>query len=203
MQVQITTQIPHPGPKPGSQRAQDLELAGRLCAGDESAYDELVGLYHRRVFAFALKRLGDATEAEDVAQDTFLQLYRSIQKYEGRSSLLTWIFGIAHHEVCNRFRRQRLETVPLEDQERELVAPMPGLESTIDALRRLDRCHEVLQGKVSPAQRRVFELRYWGARSIEYIAEETGKSPGAVRIGLLRTRRTLAEQALEAQRLAS
>ena len=202
MQVQTESErIETKGPR--RSRAEDDALTERLRSGEDAAYDELIALYHRRVFAFALKRIGDPTEAEDVAQDTFLQVYRSIQKFQGRSSLLTWIFGIAHHEICNRFRRQRLETVPLEDQERELVASQPAPDATIDAARRLSRCQEVLEGKVSPSQRRVFELRYWAARSIETIAEETGKSPGAVRIGLLRTRRTLVDHAPEVMRLAS
>ncbi len=68
-------------------RESDQELAQRLVAGDDDAFQELDRLYRRRVFAFALKRLRDATEAEDVAQDVFLQVFRCIAKFEGRSSL--------------------------------------------------------------------------------------------------------------------
>ena len=78
------------------------------------------------MLAFAQKRLADATEAEDVAQDVFLALFRSIDRYEGRSSLLTWIFGIAHHEVCNRFRRRSVEAM---------------VRATVDAFGRLDIAH--------------------------------------------------------------
>jgi RNA polymerase sigma-70 factor (ECF subfamily) len=59
-------------------------LVIRLRAGDEPAYAELYRHMHSRVFGFALRRLGDPTEAEDVAQDVFLQVYRSIGQYEGR-----------------------------------------------------------------------------------------------------------------------
>jgi RNA polymerase sigma-70 factor (ECF subfamily) len=88
---------------PFSRCAQDDALVIRLRAGDEQAYAELYRRVHPWVFGFALRRLGDPTEAEDVAQDVFLQVYRSIERYEGRSSLLSWIFGIARHRTLSRF----------------------------------------------------------------------------------------------------
>lgn len=181
-----------PGPRPSD---RDAALVARIRSGDEAAFAELHRLYHPRVFAFALKRMGDPAEAEDVAQDVFLQVFRSLGRYQGRSSLLTWIFGIAHHETCNRFRRKRLDAVPLDDEARHVAAPQPSPDGVVDAVRTLGRCVDVLDREVSPAQRRVFELRYWDARSVEEIARDTGKSPGAVRVGLLRTRRALASAA--------
>jgi RNA polymerase sigma-70 factor (ECF subfamily) len=184
-----------------SARAQDEALAARLRKRDEQAYAELHRLYYRRVIAFAQKRLHDATEAEDVAQDVFLQIHRSIERYQGRSSLLTWIFGIAHHEVCNRFRRRSVEIGSFEDEASEVAAPTPSVEAVIDASRALRRCAETLELSVSPAQRRIFALRYGGARSVDAIARETGRSPGAVRIGLLRSRRALDARAPEVEQL--
>jgi RNA polymerase sigma-70 factor (ECF subfamily) len=188
-------------PDRASARAQDEALVARLRARDEQAYAELHRLYHRRVFAYAQKRLRDATEAEDVVQDVFLQLYRSIERYQGRSSLLTWIFGIAHHEVCNRFRRGSLATGSFEDEAGEVAAAGPSVETVIDASRALRRCSETLERSVSPAQRRIFALRYGGAQSVDAIARETGRSPGAVRIGLLRSRRALDAWAPEVEQL--
>ena len=185
----------HPDHDGSSARARDVALAARVRRGDQAAFAELYRLYHRRVLAFAHKRIGDATEAEDVAQDVFLQLHRSIARYEGRSSLLTWIFGIAHHEVCNRFRRRSVETVGFEDEAHEVESDAPTPDEVVDAQRALRRCAETLERNVSPAQRKIFALRYAGARSVAEIASETGRSAGAVRIGLLRSRRALDEQA--------
>ena len=191
----------HPDHDGSSARNRDVALAARVRRGDGQAFAELHRLYHRRVIAFAYKRLGDATEAEDVAQDVFLQLYRSIARYEGRSSLLTWIFGIAHHEVCNRFRRRSVETVGFEDEAYEVAAATPTPDEVIDAQRALRRCAETLERNVSPAQCKIFALRYAGARSVAAIASETGRSAGAVRIGLLRSRRALDEQVAEVEEL--
>ena len=184
-----------------SARAHDMALAGRIRRGDQNAFAELHRLYHRRVLAFAQKRLGDAAEAEDVAQDVFLALFRSIDRYEGRSSLLTWIFGIAHHEVCNRFRRRSVETTAFGDEAHAIAAPTPSADEVVDAARVLRRCEETLERTVSPAQRKIFALRYGEARSVESIAHETGRSAGAVRIGLLRSRRALDAQVAEVEEL--
>jgi RNA polymerase sigma-70 factor, ECF subfamily len=191
----------HPEHDGSSARARDIALAARVRRGDQAAFAELHRLYHRRVLAFAHKRIGDASEAEDVAQDVFLQLYRSIARYEGRSSLLTWIFGIAHHEVCNRFRRRSVATVAFADETCDVASETPSAEEVIDAQRALRRCAETLERNVSPAQRKIFALRYAGARSVAEIASETGRSAGAVRIGLLRSRRALDEQVSEVEEL--
>ncbi|HKA16575.1 MAG TPA: RNA polymerase sigma factor [Myxococcota bacterium] len=154
--------------------------------------EELYRRYHGRVIAFARKRLADATEAEDVAQDVFLQVHRSIDRYEGRSSVLTWIFGIAHHEVCDRFRRRAPEPVPLDGAADEIAAAEPPPDRVIDASRALHRCGVTLARRASSAQYRIFAMRYAESRSIEAIARDTGRTSPAVRIALLRARRAIA-----------
>lgn len=180
-----------------SRCAQDDALVIRLRAGDEQAYAELYRRVHPRVFGFALRRLGDPTEAEDVAQDVFLQVYRSIERYEGRSSLLSWIFGIARHTTLNRFSHRSPEMTPL-DEARGLAAPVASIEDSIDASRIWERCIRFLQCNVSATARHIFHLRYSHGRSVEAIARETGKSAGAVKVGLMRTRRILGALALGA-----
>jgi RNA polymerase sigma-70 factor, ECF subfamily len=178
-------------------RAQDDALVIRLRAGDEQAYTELYRRVHPSVFGYALRRLRDPTEAEDVAQDVFLQVYRSIERYEGRSSLLSWIFGIARHATLNRFSHRYSVMTPL-DEARGLAAPVASIEDSIDASRIWKRCNHFLQRNVSATARHIFYLRYFHGRSIEAIARETGKGTGAVKVGLLRTRRTLSALALSA-----
>ena len=173
-----------------SRCAQDDALVIRLRAGDEQAYVELYRRVHPRVFRFALRRLGDPTEAEDVAQDVFLQVYRSIDRYEGRSSLLSWIFGIARHTTLSRFSHRSPEMTSL-DEARGLAAPVASIEDSIDASRIWERCTRFLQRNVSASARQIFHLRYSHGRSVAAIARETGKSAGAVKVGLMRTRRIL------------
>ncbi len=85
-------------------RVRDQETVRRVLAGEQDAFSEVYNAYFRRIYAFTLRRVGDPVEAEDLTQETFVQLYRSLDSYEGRSSLLTWTFGIAQI-VCSRYFR--------------------------------------------------------------------------------------------------
>lgn len=182
-----------------SRCAQDDALVIRLRAGDEQAYAELYRRVHPRLFGFALRRLGDPTEAEDVAHDVFLQVYRSIERYEGRSSLLCWIFGIARHTTLSRFAHRSPVMAPL-DEASGVAAPFASIENRIDASGLWQRCTRFLQRNVSATARHIFDLRYSHGHSVAAIARETGKSAGAVKVSLMRTRRVLGTLALGAER---
>jgi RNA polymerase sigma factor (sigma-70 family) len=105
-----------------------------------------------RVYAFILKRVGDPAEAEDLTQETFVQLYRSFGSYEGRSSLLTWTFGIAHN-VCSHYFRHcsRWMVGPKDARELEDHPSDAAIESRLDATHVLERCDEVLEAGRRPA----------------------------------------------------
>ena len=169
----------------------------RLRAGDEQAYAELYRRVHPGVFGFALRRLGDPAEAEDVAQEVFLRVYRSIERFEGRSSLPCWIFGIARHATLRSFSQRSLEMAQL-DEAIGLCAPVAAIEDSIDASRIWERCTRFLQRNVSETAHQIFHLRYSHGRSVAAIARETGKSATAVKVSLMRTRRALGTFALGA-----
>ncbi|MGH0035183.1 MAG: RNA polymerase sigma factor [Myxococcota bacterium] len=176
----------------GTAYETEQELVAGVIAGHEGAFDTLYGRYRDRIYRFSVKRLRDAAEAEDVTQEVFLQVHRCLPSFEGRSSLLTWMFGIAHNQVCRRFRRQRPPMVSMDDSPSfELPAAEVSADRRIDAARILDRCQEVLEEEVSATQRMVFHLRYAENRSTRDIAEKLGKSNQAVKIGLFRSRRAL------------
>ena len=174
-------------------RERDMELVARVAAGDEDAFAEIYELYSPRVFGFCLKRVGDRAEAEDLAQETFVQLYRSLGSFEGRSSLLTWTFGIAHN-VCFRYFRHCSRWMVGGKNARELTErPSPATtERRIDAARVLERCDEVLEKTRRPAHQEIFHLRYGERKSIRSIAEQVGKSNEAVKVSLRRSRVALA-----------
>jgi RNA polymerase sigma-70 factor (ECF subfamily) len=173
-------------------RAEDRAVVERMQAGDREAFGEIYQLYARRVYAFALRRLRDPDEAEDICQDVFVEVARSIRSFQGRSALGTWILGIAFHEVCNRRRRFRRQPVSLDAQDGEAPAALEApLDQRVDAVRTLARCAEVLGREIGPAHREMFELQLGGAADVATIAEAVGKSRQAVKISLFRTRRQL------------
>ena len=85
--------------------ASDAELVTEIRAGRREHFDLLYETYFPRVFRFAVKRLGDPGEAEDVTQEVFVTVFRCLASYGGNSSLLVWIFGITRNKVNRRLRR--------------------------------------------------------------------------------------------------
>jgi RNA polymerase sigma-70 factor (ECF subfamily) len=176
-------------------KPEDWDVVRRMQTGEREAFGEVYEQYARRVYAFALRRVRDAHEAEDVCQDVFVEVARSIRSFQGRSTLSTWILGIAHHEVCNRQRRWSRRALSLEAQpEPASEADETPLDRRVDALRMLARCVEVLGRDIGEAQREMFELQLGGARDMAAIADAVGKSRQAVKIGLFRTRRQLSDR---------
>jgi len=175
-------------------RERDRERVARVLAGDPDAFAEIYDSSFRRVLAFVRKRVADPAEAEDLTQETFVQLYRSLESFEGRSSLLTWTFGIAHH-VCSRYYRHcsRWMVGPRGASLAEETPVEAMIERRIDASRALARCDEVLRSSRRPDHREIFRLHYGQRKSIRTIASEVGKSSEAVKVSLRRSRAALTE----------
>ena len=179
-------------PAVAERRRQDQSLVREILAGDAAAFSQLHELYHHRLYRFAVKRLGDATEAEDVVQDVFLEVHKCLGSWEGRSSLLTWMFGIAHHQLCRRFRKKAPVGIPMKQLEAQPpVAPEAPSDRRVEAARVLEVCADALDEDVSEAQREIFDLYYGEGQPTKAIAEELGKSNQAVKISLFRTRRAM------------
>jgi RNA polymerase sigma-70 factor (ECF subfamily) len=186
-------------PATAERRREDHELVNAILAGESGAFERLYALYGNRIQRFAIKRLGDPTEAEDVVQDVFLEVHRCLNRWEGRSALLTWMFGIAHHQICRRFRKKTPISVDLDQLEAAPpVADDAPSEERLDAHRILEVCADALDEDVAPAHREIFDLYYGESQATRAIAEEVGKSTQAVKISLFRTRRAM-EARLEAQ----
>ena len=177
-----------------SDRAPDAEAVKRVLEGDQGAFGEIYNAYFGRIFAYTLKRVGDLNEAEDLTQETFTQLYRSLNSYQGRSSLLTWTFGIARN-VCSRYFRHRSRWMvglradfALDERPVESTS-----EQRVDAVRVLDHCERVLSSSRRPPHQEIFHLRYGESQSIRSIAGKVGKTNDAVKVSLRRSRAALAD----------
>jgi RNA polymerase sigma-70 factor (ECF subfamily) len=183
-------------PRPPGASERDRLLVARILEGSQEHFDELYESYFRRVFRFALKRLGDQAEAEDVTQEVFETIFRVLPSYRGDSSLLVWIFGITRNKVNRRFRgvRPRLESLD-EVGPDGFASDAAPTDAAVDARRMLDRCDEVVSQRLTPLQRRIFHLKHLRRQPIRSIAEALGKSEDAVKANLYRMRRVLADGA--------
>jgi RNA polymerase sigma-70 factor, ECF subfamily len=140
--------------------AEAIRLAQQ---GDAGAFERIYRLHSRRVYALCLRMVGNTAEAEDLAQDAFLQLFRKIGTFRGESAFSTWLHRLAVNVVLMKLRKKTLPETSLEETtdpddessgpRREIGAPDLLLTGSIDRVH-LDRAIEQLP----PGYRQVFVL---------------------------------------------
>ncbi len=172
-----------------------------LRRGDREAFAHLVETYSPLVYRLAMRMLRDPQEAEDVLQETFLNAFRAIGQFEGRSSLATWLYRIAANQALMRLRRPGPPTVSVDesaDDGADVPIPkelfdwccLPEEEfMTAEVRGQLDRAIQAL----SPALKAVFVLRDMEGLSTIETADSLGISEAAVKTRLLRARLQLRE----------
>lgn len=172
----------------------DSKLVEEILAGSVDHFNLLYEAYFSRVYRFALKRLRDPSEAEDVTQEVFMTVFKVLPSYRGDSALLVWIFGITRNTVNRRFRKPRpyLESIdaPFASQ---LAAESAPVDRLVEARRTLERCMTVVQEDLTPLQRRIFHLKHLRRQSIRSIAGALDKSEDAIKANLYRMRVSISE----------
>jgi RNA polymerase sigma-70 factor (ECF subfamily) len=172
----------------------DKELVDAILSGSREHFDLLYETYFPRVYRFALKRLRDTGEAEDVAQEVFMTLLTALPSYQGQSSLLVWIFGITRNKVNRRFRKPRPYLEPLESGGAlDVAGHEPSTEECVEARRMLGRCEEIIENDLTSLQRRIFHLKHLRQQPIRAIAAALGKSEDAIKANLYRMRRSISD----------
>jgi len=101
--------------------AEPADVVERAKQGDSEAFSALVRKYQRRVYATAFQILGNHSDADDVAQDTFVRAYRGLQTFDGRADFFTWLYRITVNTALNHLR-SRKRVAALWKDARELPA---------------------------------------------------------------------------------
>jgi RNA polymerase sigma-70 factor (ECF subfamily) len=177
------------GPSP------ERELVASCRTGDPIAFARLVEGHEGMVFNLAARLLGDPEEARDVSQEVFLQVYRMLGRFEGRSSLKTWIYRIAVNQCHNRRRfwhRRRRDREQAFDEglsARDSVSAATG-PSPYEAVRRRERARRVQEAllQLSFEHRSVLVLREVEGLTCEEVAVALGVPEGTVKSRLSRAR---------------
>lgn len=171
----------------------DAELVELILKGNQEVFSVLVERYKDAVQNLAYRMLGNATEAEDITQETFVRAYTQLATYKPVHKFSTWLLSIASHLAIDQLRRRRFLALPLED--------VPFLEWIVDvgispeqsALQgeQQDEIQEYLQ-RLPSKYRAVIVLRYWYDFSYDEIATALKLTPPLVKARLHRARELLA-----------
>jgi RNA polymerase sigma-70 factor (ECF subfamily) len=182
--------------------AEEQELVERLKRRDEAAFNAFVIRYQDRVFRILLRMLGDRAEAEDLAQEVFISIFKAIDSFRGESQLSTWVYRVASNHCRNRLkylarRRQKM----MDDFDEEAVAGaqgtlLPDRQGTPDRLLEARQTEVLLEeglARLDDEQRELIVLREVEHLSYEEIMAITGLPEGTVKSRLHRARSALRE----------
>ena len=100
-------------------RPDEAALIAELRAGSEEAFAWLIARYHQPIYSLLARTIRDRADAADLTQEVFVKVFRGVARFQGESSLRTWIYRIALHEASNQRRwwmRHKLQEVPIEQE---------------------------------------------------------------------------------------
>jgi RNA polymerase sigma-70 factor (ECF subfamily) len=169
----------------------DKELMRFVAAQEDWALQMLYDRYFRRAFALAYRMLGEASAAEDCVQDVFLKVWQKPDLYNAeRGAFSSWLLTVVHHRAANDLRaRRRLPALPAPFYEpggeeanagANLTDPSPPVEDQVTLDEDRERVRSAL-ADLTPVQREVLELAYYGGMTQSEIAAHLGQPLGTVK----------------------
>jgi RNA polymerase sigma-70 factor (ECF subfamily) len=173
------------------QPATDFSLAQAAAAGEMAAFEELYARHNRRVYSLCLRMTANTAEAEDLAQEVFIQLYRKIGSFRGESAFTTWLHRLTVNQVLMHFRKRG---VRLEQTTEDGETPVQVVRGTEDPQRMpvVDRIAlDKAVGSLPPGYRTVFVLHDVEGHEHEEIARLLGCSVGTSKSQLHKARMKL------------
>lgn len=184
-------------PSESSQVSPDAALVQRLLQRDVRAFEELYERHSRMVYGLVLRIVQQASTAEEVVQDIFLQLWRNASQYDvSRGPFLPWLLTLARNRALDQLRLKSERQRRREEQTEELppVVTAPDFEGSLDEKRRATRVRELI-ASLQPQQKRAIELAYFEGLSHSEIAaklqEPLGTVKSWIRNGLLKLKEGL------------
>ncbi len=172
-------------------------LIERCLNGDQAAWDTIVRLYRRKVFNIAYKFVGRHDEAEDLTQDVFLKVFRSLRTFDRRANFSTWLISVSRNLCIDHYRRVRREREAINrDVDVVTLARPAASDSAQDMLERRDRVAmlRVALDELAPSLRTAIVLRDIQELSYHEIADRLGVPEGTVKSRINRGRTELARQ---------
>jgi len=170
---------------------EDRILLERIRAGDKAACDDCIRQHAPGVYRLALRLMRNEAEAEDVTQDTFLNAFKAIDRFDGRAELRTWLYRIAYNAALMRLRRPKPELLPVDEaSEPENGTPVPQQLFDWSRLPEQELERAELRAQMEGAIRELPEkLRaVFVMRELEDLStEETAKALG-IKIEVVKTR---------------
>lgn len=188
----------------------EKKLIEQLKTGDETAFNEIVERYSKKLYFLCLKMLQNEKDAEDTVQTVFLKAYLNISKFEEKSSISTWLYRIGVNVCTDVIRKRKKEQITslyaTNSEEEEFSLEIPdekeNVEKTVLEHERKEALYRAIQ-TLKPNQKRFIILRDIEGLSYDEIAEILRLNVGTVKSGINRARKALLEKLKENRELFS
>ncbi len=167
----------------------ELALIKRIADGDRQALAELYRLMEKPVYRFILSRLNDPFESSDILHDVFLEVWRSAGRFEGRSKLQTWIFGIAYRKVIDRHRKAGRSTLT-DTADENIADDAATAESCVVAAQDAEQVQHCLS-TLSDDHRSAISLAFWEDMSYREIADVCKTAEGTIKTRIFHAKKLL------------
>jgi RNA polymerase sigma-70 factor, ECF subfamily len=173
------------------QATADELLIARIAGGDRAAMQVLYGRHHIRVYRFGLRLVRNEQIAEDLISEVFLDVWRQAGKFEGRSSVSTWLLAITRFKALSALRRRK--DAELDDEAAAAIEdPSDDPEVAVQKKDTSDVLRKCLE-RLSPDHREIVDLVYYHEKSVEEVANIVGIPENTVKTRLFYARKKLAD----------
>jgi RNA polymerase sigma-70 factor, ECF subfamily len=169
----------------------DINLVNRIAAGDKLAMQALFARHRTGTYRWLLRMVNNEALAEDLLSEVFLDVWRQANRFEGRSSVSTWLMSIARFKALSA-RRRRTEDELTEEIEGTLVDTANDPEAALQEKNRSELVREALT-RLSAEHREIIDLVYYHEKSISDCAEVLRIPAATVKTRMFYARRRLAE----------
>jgi RNA polymerase sigma-70 factor (ECF subfamily) len=179
----------------GDSRLGEDELVRRCLGGDAEAFGLLADRYYRPVAAFLYKRLQKADVVEDLAQETFLEAFRSLRAGQRPEHFSSWLFGVAHN-LCGKWLRRKRPAL----FDPAVPPATPAAAPELQALEEREEQQSLLAAlaaelaSLPEETREVLKMKHEHGRTCEQIASRTGRPVGTIKSLLSRAYKTLRDR---------
>ena len=187
-------------------KLSDQELVKRFVQGDQSSIEILINRHKNKVFTYIFLIVKNQQLAEDIFQDTFIKVIRSLKegKYKDNGKFVSWVIRIAHNLTIDYFRKEKqISTCSNEDYEADIFNSRKLSDNTIEDIlveNQIVKEVRLLIEELPEDQKQVILLRHYGGMSFKEIAEQTGVSIntalGRMRYALINLRKLIGQKNL-------
>lgn len=190
--------------KRGEKEMQPNEqvLVDRFCGGDHTAFHELVGQYKKKIYYLAYDIMGDHQEAEDISQEVFIKMFRSLKKFRRDAKMSSWLYQITVNASIDSLRKKSSKPKRSIDEFEQINIQEQLLGGTVQSLdpqrsaessQIQNHISQALQ-KISPKERTVFVMRHYNDLKLNEIAEILNITIGTVKSLLFRAIKKLRKE---------